>query len=216
MPVAVAPSALPETAQETCTPTLRELLLGFGVLSVVSVGGGTAAWAHKLFVVRRRWMTNDAFLEARALAQVLPGPNMINFSVYVGAHFHGALGAVLAFLGLTTIPIALIMTFAIWYLHGGNIPSGDAVLSGLAAAAVGSSFGTAFDSGRKHFREPLFTAIVACVFVLVGVMRWSLVWVTLAATAVSLVAYRPRSLQPPATHAAAVGDPADHADGEGA
>lgn len=209
MPVAVAPTAPPVTAEETFPPSLRQLLLGFGVLSVVSVGGGTAAWAHKLFVVRRRWMTNDAFLEARALAQVLPGPNMINFSVYVGAHFHGALGAVLAFIGLTTVPIALIMSFAIWYLHGGSIPSGDAVLSGLAAAAVGSSFGTAFESGRKHFHEPLFTAIVAVVFVLVGVLRWSLMGVALAAIAVALVAYRPRHDLPPAGQRADPGAPVD-------
>jgi len=200
--VATEPESPSVSAEETFPPSRRQLLTGFGKLSVVSVGGGTAAWARELFVVRDRWMTDDAFLEARALSQILPGPNMINFSIYVGSHYHGAPGAALAFVGLTAIPIVFVMTLGLLYMHSGVVPSAAAVLSGLAAAAVGSSFGTAFASGRKHFREPVFTALVAGVFICVGVLRWSMLKVTLAVAAISLFVYRPSAGHAPPAHAA--------------
>lgn len=183
--------------ERTTPPTLRHLLTGFGYLSVVSVGGGTAAWAHRLFVQRDHWMTDDEFLEARALSQILPGPNMLNFAVYVGSHYHGAIGAVLAFLGLTTIPVVLIMVLGLMYMHSGVVPSAAAVLTGLAAAAAGSSFGTAFSSGRKHFKEPVFTALTATVYVAVGILKYSMLWVALLATVIAIAIYRPRPATTP-------------------
>lgn len=181
-----------ETPEQTKPPTLRQLLMGFGYLSVVSVGGGTAAWARELFVLRDHWMTDDQYLEARALSQILPGPNMLNFSVYVGTHFHGAIGGLVAFLGLTTIPIILIMALGLLYMHSGVVPSAAAVLTGLAAAAAGASFGTGFSSGKKHFKEPVFTLLTAIVYITVGVLKYSMLWVALLVTAIAIAIYRPR------------------------
>lgn len=186
-----------ETRERTAPPTLRQLLMGFGYLSVVSVGGGTAAWARELFVLRDHWMTDDQYLEARALSQILPGPNMLNFAVYVGTHFHGAVGGAVAFAGLTTIPVILIMVLGILYMHSGVVPSAAAVLTGLAAAAAGASFGTGFSSGKKHFKEPVFTLLTAVVYIAVGVLKYSMLWVALLVTAVAIGIYRPRPAPAP-------------------
>jgi chromate transporter len=183
----------PPEEEETHPPSLPEMFHGFVHLSMVSVGGGTSAWARELFVLRWRWMTDDQFLEARGLGQILPGPNMLNFAVYVGSHYHGAPGAVVAFLGLTLIPIVFIMVVGIWYLGSAHvIPSMKAVLTGLSAAAAGASFGTGLSSGKKHFKEPAFVFFTAVVSIGVGIMKWPMIPIALAVTAVAILIYRPR------------------------
>lgn len=167
------------------------MLLGFTKLSLVSVGGATTAWARELFVRQQKWMTDDEFLQARTLGQILPGPNMLNFAVYVGSHFHGFSGAFIALLGLTGIPIVIVMTFGVVYFTYGVVPSAQAVLTGLAAAAAGAQFGTGFTSGGKHWRDPLFVVLTTFVFITVGVRRWPMIPVTIAVTLLSLIIYRP-------------------------
>lgn len=173
-------------------PTLLELLSAFMRMSVISVGGGTIAWARQIIVRQRGWMTDDEFLQARALSQILPGPNMLNFAVSVGSHFRGASGAAICLFGLTAIPLVIVMTLGIVYFSIGFVPSAKAVLSGLAAAAAGTSFGTALSTGAKHFREAIFVLLTAFVFITVGLYRWPMIPVALGTSAVSLIVYWPR------------------------
>ncbi|MFC7538907.1 chromate transporter [Siccirubricoccus deserti] len=65
---------------------LGEILLVFTSLGMASFGGGLPGWMHREVVVRRGWMTDEAFLAGVALGQVLPGPNSINLALYIGQH----------------------------------------------------------------------------------------------------------------------------------
>src|SRR5579883_667798 len=82
---------------------LGELFLGF--LSVSLSGfGGVLPWAHRTLVEERRWMREAEFLDMLSLCQFLPGPNIVNVSIYVGSRYHGPLGAAVAFSGLMLAP----------------------------------------------------------------------------------------------------------------
>lgn len=188
--------------EERYIPTLLDLLLAFGKMSVVSVGGGTIAWARQIIVREKGWMTDDELLQARALSQILPGPNMLNFATYVGAHFRGAPGALVCLFGLTAIPVIIVMTLGILYFKygttvpakGGGFPpfSSGALLAGLASAAAGTSFGTALGSGGKHFKEPIFVVLTIFVFVSVSFLKWPMIPVALGTAATSMALYWPR------------------------
>ena len=76
-------------------PSLADLFLAFVQVSL-SGFGGALPWARRMIVDKRGWMTADEFNESFALAQFLPGPNVINFSVVFGSRFGGARGAAVA------------------------------------------------------------------------------------------------------------------------
>lgn len=49
--------------------------------------GGVLPIAERILVHRRQWMTAKDFVETLAIAQALPGPNVVNLSLMVGDRF---------------------------------------------------------------------------------------------------------------------------------
>jgi chromate transporter len=123
-----------ETPQDP--PTLLELFIAFFGMSIVGFGG-VLPWAQRMLVDQRRWMTVTEFAEALAIAQFLPGGNILNMSVAIGQRFRGPLGSLVSVLGLLTGPTVLVMVLGAIYLRYGQIQAMQDVLGGVAAAAAG-------------------------------------------------------------------------------
>ena len=115
-------------------PSLTALFTGF--LSVGVCGfGGTLPWARRMVVERRGWLSAGEFTDLLSLCQFLPGPNVINLSVALGARFHGALGSIAAFFGLMTAPMAIILALGAAYARLASFPVVQHAFAGLSAAA---------------------------------------------------------------------------------
>ena len=82
-------------------PRLLELLLVFGPLSLVAVGGANTVLPdiHRQVVTVHAWMSEAEFADAFVLAQVVPGPNILVVSL-IGWHVAGLSGALVALLAM--------------------------------------------------------------------------------------------------------------------
>lgn len=131
-------SAAPTTGSDPAPvrPTLTELFSAFVQVSV-SGFGGALPWARRMIVDNRQWMTAEEFNETFALAQFLPGPNLVNFSVVFGLRFGGAPGAAVTFAGLMGPPLVIVTVLAFLYARFGDIETLSRILAGIAAAAAG-------------------------------------------------------------------------------
>src|SRR5262245_19384573 len=89
-------------------PTVTDLFLGF-VKIALSGFGGVLAWARRVIVQERHWMTAEEFNELFALCQFLPGPNIVNFSIIYGSRVRGPVAAAAAVLGLLGPPVILMI-----------------------------------------------------------------------------------------------------------
>lgn len=154
--------------------TLSALFLTFVKITLVSFGGGLTAWAQKILVEDRKWITKDQFLSAYLLCRILPGPNNINMSVYIGKHFRGAPGVVFAFSGLILPPLIIVSILGYLYFAYGTLPTIDKTLNGITCAAAGLAGATAFKLGAKYFKKPVAIAFALAAFVLVGFFKWSI------------------------------------------
>ncbi len=123
------------------------LFLGFAELGLVSFGGAIAM-ARRLIVDKHDWLDLDEFNEIVGLAQVLPGPNVVNASVVIGQRHAGTAGALASLAGVLLPPLALVLVVAAllarfaadpWLrdaLHGSALAgSGLIVATGLRMAA---------------------------------------------------------------------------------
>jgi chromate transporter len=81
--------------------TLSSIFLRFAGISLLAVGGATAALpeAQRQIVGELGWMTNAQFAETFAIAQTSPGPNVIVFSLF-GWRLAGIAGLIAATLGI--------------------------------------------------------------------------------------------------------------------
>jgi chromate transporter len=156
-------------------PSSADLFLGFAQIAV-SAFGGALPWARRILVEDRGWLSGEDFTDLLALCQFLPGPNVVNLSVAVGARFQGSRGALAAFLGLMAGPFVLIVGLGLAYLRFGQIGALDGAFAALGAAAAGLVIATAAKMAIPLVRKRPVTTVPIIVggLVLAGFLGWSL------------------------------------------
>jgi chromate transport protein ChrA len=92
-----SPPSPPERLTSRARPVgLRDWLRVNLTIGTLSFGSASRIVLYEDAVVRKRgWLTNDEFAEVLTVAQLLPGPNLVNLSAYLGYRLVGPVGSVL-------------------------------------------------------------------------------------------------------------------------
>jgi len=147
----------------TSLPRSRtDLFWSFSWLGLQGFGGVLAVVQREL-VDRKKWMTLSEFAEEWALAQTLPGPNVVNLSVMFGGKHFGPSGAFAALSGLLFFPHLPVVASA---LHGMGVAAAGMVL------AAGWRFMPTLQQHPIGF--PLALGFAALSFALAALVHWPL------------------------------------------
>ncbi len=145
--------------------------------------GGVFPVAQRVLVEERKWFTPQVFLEEWAVAQVLPGPNIVNLSVMLGARCFGAMGAFMAVAGIFSMPALLLILIAIFFEQFREYPAIAGALHGMGAVSAGLIGGTSLKMAASLKTHPLtfFGAITFTVitFTLLAIVKFPLIPVLL-------------------------------------
>jgi chromate transporter len=112
------------------------LFVSFTVLALQGFGGVLAV-VQREFVEKKRWMTTEEFIEDWAVAQVMPGPNVINLALIIGGRYFGLKGAMAALSGMLAAPLLIVLTLALVYAQFASRPEVAGALRGMGAVAAG-------------------------------------------------------------------------------
>jgi chromate transporter len=160
--------------------SLGELYWGFTLLALQGFGGVLAVVQREL-VERRRWLTREEFVEDWAVAQILPGPNVVNMTVMFGERCFGWRGSAAAFAGVLTVPSMVVLAMAIALENVADTAAGQGALRGLGAVVAGLITATGLKLVPALRSNPMghqsALAVVILTFAAVGVIRLPLVWV---------------------------------------
>ena len=105
-------------------------------LGLTSFGGPVAhlGYFREEYVVRRKWIDEQAYADLVALCQFLPGPASSQVGIAIGIVRAGLLGGIASWLGFT-LPSAIALAAFAWGVRA--MPAGDlAWLHGLKVVAV--------------------------------------------------------------------------------
>jgi len=116
--------------------SITDLFVSFTVLALQGFGGVLAV-VQREFVEKKRWMTTEEFLEDWAVAQVMPGPNVINLALIIGGRYFGLKGAMAALSGMLAAPLLIVLTLALVYAQFASRPEVAGALRGMGAVASG-------------------------------------------------------------------------------
>jgi len=182
-PAAITAPELPTSAP----PGLLALFVAFAKMSLAGFGG-VLVWARRGIVEQHRWMTAEEFNETFALCHFLPGPNIVNLSVVFGSRFRGIPGSIAAFAGLVGPPVVIVLFLAALYARFGEIDALRRILAGVSCAAVGLLISAVFRMMMPLIRKRdlVGVAVMAAVFVAIGLLRLPLPAVLLAAIPLSI------------------------------
>ena len=116
--------------------SITDLFVSFTFLALQGFGGVLAV-VQREFVEKKRWMTNEEFIEDWAVAQVMPGPNVINLALIIGGRYFGLKGAMAALSGMLAAPLLIVLTLALVYAQFATRPEVAGALRGMGAVAAG-------------------------------------------------------------------------------
>ncbi|MCS6582356.1 chromate efflux transporter [Curtobacterium citreum] len=125
------------TSPEPLRSSAASVFLVFLRLGLTSFGGPVAhlGYFREAFVVRRRWLRDDAYADLVALCQFLPGPASSQVGMALGLQRAGLLGLLAAWCGFTLPSAVLLVAFAL-LVSGTPDLAGAGWLLGLQAAAA--------------------------------------------------------------------------------
>jgi chromate transporter len=170
--------------------SLFDLFVSFTVLALQGFGGVLAV-AQRELVERKRWMTNEEFVEEWAVAQIMPGPNIINLCITIGHRHFGLRGALASLAGMLLAPLLLLLLIALVYARFASNPGVVGALRGMGAVAAGLIIASGLKLSPALMKNAM--GLATCVvfgtvcFVAIAILRWPLAYVLLGVGSVACV-----------------------------
>jgi chromate transporter len=163
-------------------------------LGFISFGGpaGQIAIMHQELVDRRKWVSNERFLNALNYCMLLPGPEAQQLATYIGWLLHRLPGGIVAgaFFFLPSVFILFGLSYA--YAAYGSIAWVAAVFNGLKAAIIAIVVSAVIKIGKKALKNSVMVAIAAMAFVAIFFLQLPFPLIVLAAGLLGLLGRRLR------------------------
>lgn len=154
------------------TPTqaarLKEIVALFLRLGFTAFGGPAAhiAMMREEVVQRRKWMSNERFVDLIGVANLIPGPSSTELAIYLGylrAGWPGLLSAGVCFIA----PAMLIVLAIAWaYVTYGSLPQVSWFFYGIQPVVVAIITQAIWNLGRTVFKGVLAICVAILVLVL--------------------------------------------------
>lgn len=162
-----------QTGKETTRREWLNVALYFLKLGTTAFGGPAAhiALMHDGLVTRKKWLTDQEFLDLNSAANLIPGPNSTELAIHIGylrAGWRGLLAAGVSFI----LPAMLIVMALAWaYVEFGATPQAAALFYGIQPVVIVIVAQALWVFGRTAVKNTA-TAVVgvaAIVFYFLGV-----------------------------------------------
>lgn len=117
---------------------LLQLFTAFLQIGLFSIGGGYAAipLIREQAVALHGWLTETQFMDLATIAEMTPGPIVVNGATFAGLQVAGLSGALIATFG-SILPSILIVSLLAWvYRRWRELPMLQSVLASLRPAVV--------------------------------------------------------------------------------
>ena len=159
-----------------------DLFFSFNWLALQGFGGVLAVVQREL-VEKKKWLTLEEFVEDWSVAQILPGPNVINLALMIGGKHFGWRGALSALAGLLLVPTILVLIIASAITGVADSEAMQGALRGMGAVSAGLIMATGIKMLPALKTNPM--GLVACIalatitFFAIAIWRLPLSWVLL-------------------------------------
>lgn len=147
---------------------MKELASMFLKLGIIGFGGPAAhiAMMRNEVVVRKKWMTDEDFLDLVGITNLIPGPNSTEMALYLGKVKGKWCGLMVAGLSFIIPAVLITLCIAILYVNYGELPVVQPFLLGIKPAIIAIIFSAVYPLTRSIYKSALPLAIGIISFVL--------------------------------------------------
>ena len=163
----------------------------FLYLGALGFGGpvALAGYMHRDLVEDRRWVPEDEYRLAMALAQIMPGPLAAQLAIALGYFRHGVVGATAVGLAFCVPSFLMVVAISVAYVRFGGLWWMQALFYGIGAAGIAIIAIAAYKLSRStNKRDPLLWAIFGALAIITAWAQAELAEVFIVAGLVVLFA----------------------------
>lgn len=173
---------------------LKEVSLLFLKLGLIAFGGPAAhiAMMQQEVVYKRKWMSEQHFLDLLGATNLIPGPNSTELAIHLGKERAGWKGLIAAGL-FFILPAALITGCFAWlYKMYGMQPEVQPFIYGIKPAIIAIILAAVFPLAKKSLKtiELYFIGAAALVLALMG---WNEIYIMFGAGLVAILLFAVRN-----------------------
>jgi chromate transporter len=179
-----------DTAIAQAGVSIGQIFLEFLIIGATSFGG-VVPYLRGSLVNKRHLVDDKEFVEMLSISQSLPGLNATNMAILVGEKLHGALGSIVAILGICLPGAALMYVVGMFYRMHGNHVWVTAALKGVAAAAVGLILSTVVELSEKSLAQKFDFVFMALTVIAVNRLHQSVPRTLIAVGLLAILFHRP-------------------------
>lgn len=180
------------SASRLVSPRFPSLGVTMAKINLVAFGGGYTAIALMFHDVvynpATAWLTSKEFIDGLALGQITPGPVSIT-ATFIGYRVGGVLGATFATVCIFLPSSLLLVLLAPHFARLRGVRTVQAAVGGLLAAFIAMLLHVLAEVAKSAFVGPWDVALAVAAIVALW-LRVNVVWVVLAAIALSLLLVR--------------------------
>ncbi|HEX8992609.1 MAG TPA: chromate efflux transporter [Anaerolineales bacterium] len=146
--------------QPSRTQRLREVAGLFLKLGFTAFGGPAAhtALMHKEIVERRRWLSDQEFLDLMGATYLIPGPNSTEMAIHVGYLRAGWPGLITGGLCFLTPAMLIVLGLAWAYVRFGSLPQAQGLLYGIKPVVIAIIVQAIWTLGRRAAKTMILAA----------------------------------------------------------
>lgn len=147
---------------------LKEVAALFLRLGATAFGGPAAhvAIMHDEVVKRRKWFTDQEFLDLVSATNLIPGPNSTELAIHIGYMRAGWLGLIAGGVCFITPAVLIVLVLAMAYAQYGSLPQVEWLLYGIKPVVIAIIIQALWSLGRKAIRGWLTALAGAAVIAL--------------------------------------------------
>ena len=174
-------------------PTLFEILKTALYIGAVGYGGPAILALMKRVIVReKKWISEEEFMNALSLAQILPGATGVTLLGYVGQKLKGGWGGILMPYAFAFPAMAAITVLAWAYFSFGDLKFVHSIFMGLGAMVVALLVNATLMMGKSVFKgtnSNSFKGILIAALSFLGILylRWNVVYIILFSGALGVL-----------------------------
>jgi chromate transporter len=168
---------------------LSELAALFIKLGTIAFGGPAAhiAMMHGETVKRRKWLSDEAFLDLVGATNLIPGPNSTEMAIHIGFLRAGWLGLITSGVCFIVPAMLIVLLLAQVYVQYGAMPQAKWLLYGIKPVVISIIIQALWNLGRKAVKDPptMTSALIVLILYFIGINEIALLFA--AGLAVMLV-----------------------------
>ena len=146
---------------ESKAERIREVVLLFLKLGFTAFGGPAAhiAIMHNEVVVRRKWLTDEDFLDLVGATNLIPGPNSTEMAIHIGFLRAGWAGLILGGACFILPAVGMVMALAWVYVQYGTTPQAGWLLYGIKPVVIAIILQALWTLGKKAITGPFLLVV---------------------------------------------------------